>query len=121
MRKPAPQPPERTPLLLTAAEPAARRIVAKKHGIKSGAVPVLAALVARADLRLTSRPKDLYSAKIAGEKLVRGYLRGLVLAGLVADERHRGLRTVRPTLRAYGVMGDYHRALRGGARALAEV
>lgn len=104
-------------LAISLAEPAARRKVAKSAGIPSGAVPVLAGVVFRARIRQSCRPRTLYGAGIASEKLVRAYIRQLIQAELVSLERLRGCRFLHPTLKGLGVAAEYSRQIRLGCRA----
>ena len=107
-------------LAVSAAEPKARREVAKKAGLPSGALPVLAALVLAYNNRQATRPRTLYAAEIASEKLVRAYIRKLIGVGLVSLQRLRGCRYLTPTLAGLALASEYTRRIRAGSLAFAQ-
>ncbi len=102
-------------LLVSLSEPRSRRLTAKKYGLSSGCLPLLAALVFRSNQRLSTRPRDLYRAEIVNEKLARTYLRELIGAGLAELSSYRGCRYLRPTVTGLGVAVYYARETRTGA------
>jgi len=103
-------------LLFSLSEPRARRLTAKKYGLSSGCIPLLAGLVFRAEQRLSTRPRDLYLAEVVNEKLARLYLRELIGAGFAQISPYRGCRYLRPTLTGLGVAAYYAREMRTGAK-----
>ena len=103
-------------LLASLSEPRARRLTAKKYGLSSGCLPLLAGLVFRQNQRLSTRPRDLYRAEIVNEKLARVYLRELIGTGLAELSAYRGCRYLRPTLTGLGVTAYYAREMRTGAK-----
>jgi len=107
-------------LLVSISEPKARRLVAKSAGLSSGALPVLSAIAWRDRKRLSTRPKTVYSAGIANEKLVREYLRELILAGFVRLDHYRGCRYLHITLEGLAVAAEYTRRIRAGALAFSQ-
>ena len=103
-------------LLASLTEPRARRLTAKKYGLSSGCLPLLAGLVFRHNQRLATRPRDLYRAEIVNEKLARAYLRELIRAGLVQLNSYRGCRYLSSTVNGLGVAMCYAREMRTGAK-----
>ena len=107
-------------LLISLSEPKARRKCAKAAGIPTGAVPVLAGLVYKYRMNQISRPRTLYGAEIASEKLIRAYIRCLIQSELVRLEVRRGCRFLHPTLKGLGIAAEYAREIRAGSRAFAQ-
>jgi hypothetical protein len=103
-------------LLASLSEPHARRLAAKKYGLSSGCLPLLAGLAFRENQHLSTRPRDLYRAEIVNEKLARAYLRELIGAKFAELSTHRGCRYLRPTLTGLGVTAYYAREMRTGAK-----
>jgi hypothetical protein len=104
-------------LAVSLSEPKARREVAKKAGLPSGALPVLAALVLAHNNRQATRPRTLYAAEIASERLVRAYISKLIGANLVSMQRLHGCRFLSPTLDGLALTSDYTRRIRAGTIA----
>lgn len=108
-------------LLISLSEPSARRLASKKAGVRSGSLPVLAAVVFRQRNRLSTTPRVIYAAEIANTKLVRAYLRELIAAGLVNLQIIRGRRYLSPTLAGLGVAVHYTKTIRSMSRTFSQV
>jgi predicted transcriptional regulator len=108
-------------LLSVVAEPRARKIVSEAYGLKSGAVPVLAALAFKASQGKNTRPREVYEAKLGSETLIRQYIATLVKARLV--ERFTAYRTkfLRLTSEGNAAVGQYERELREGCVEFGQV
>lgn len=103
-------------LLTVLAEAAARQKAAKKAGIRSGCLVLLAGIVFRRHAGHNTRPKHLHETGCMGEKLARAYIRELIGAGLVRLQVVRGCRWLSPTLDGFAVATDYARHIRSGSR-----
>lgn len=108
-------------LLTIVAEPKARKTVSKVYGLKTGAVPVLAAIAFRDHQGENTRPKEIYEAKLGSETLIRYYISTLVKARLV--ERFTTYRTRKLRLTSEGMLavGRYERELRAGCISFGQV
>lgn len=107
-------------LLTVVAEAAARQKIAKKSGIKSGCLVVLAGIVFRHRQGHSTRPKHLYLAATMNEKLTRAYARQLVEAGLVRLQVVYGCRWLSPTLDGVAVATNYARQIKENSNAFAQ-
>lgn len=107
-----------TALLYSSVEPKARREAAKHAKLPSGSIPVLCAVVVRANLGRQVQTKHLISAGIANVSLIRSYVRQLIAAKMFTLERRRGCRYLTPTSNAKSVAYHYYRLIRGGGQAL---
>ncbi|AMJ67195.1 hypothetical protein [Hymenobacter sp. PAMC 26628] len=100
------------------AEVTARRRCAARYGLRSGALPVLAAVGALAARNTAAiQPAHLHAAGLMSASLLRSYVRELCMAGLVERYTRGGTRYL--CLAAPGVrcLAWYQRALRSGAQA----
>ncbi|MBH8567306.1 hypothetical protein KB206_00305 [Microvirga sp. STS02] len=104
--------------LVVVAEPKARRTIAAKYALPSGAIPVLISVAVMADLRGTQRVSAVYAREIARDELVRQYIAVLCKAGLLQRYTLGRLRRVRLTLEGTGVVAAFHREIRAGLREL---
>ena len=107
-------------LLMIMSEANARKKVAKANSIRSGCLPALAGLVFRYHTTGNTRPRVIYTAKIGNERLIRGYLRELIAAGLVHLQILHGCRWLSPTLDGLRVATSYTRQIRANSQAFIE-
>ena len=121
MTKSDPLTEEKKTLLTVVAEAAARKIIAKKAGIKSGALPLLAAIAFRRYQGHNTRPQQLYAGAVCNEKLARSYIKQLIGAGLVHLQIVRDCRWLSPTLAGLGVAGNYAREIRNRGKDFAQL
>ena len=104
--------------LVCVAEPKARRTIAAKYKLPSGAIPVLISAASMAVLRKSQRVSEIYGQQVASQDLIRSYIAALCKADLLQRYTLGRLRRVRLTLAGMGVVFDYHRELRAGVKAL---
>jgi hypothetical protein len=108
-------------LLTVVAEPLARKTIAKAYSIPSGAIPVLAAIGFRANNGDSTRPCEVYGAKLGAETLIRSYVAKLVKARLVERLTTGRIRLLRLTMEGRAAVGRYERALREGVVAFGQI
>jgi predicted transcriptional regulator len=103
-------------LFIVVAEATARRRLSVAYRLRSGAVPVLAAIGAVFSQGNAIRPANLHAAGLMSASLLRDYVRELCQAGLLERYTRRGTRYLRLTPAGANCLAIYQRHLRGATR-----
>ena len=103
-------------LFIVVAEVTARRRLSAFYKLRSGAVPILAAVGAIHAQGLPIRPANLHAAGLMSASLLRTYVRELCQAGLLERLTYRSRRYLRLTVAGLGCLGYYQRHLRDATR-----